>query len=133
MTATVLSIVCACAGRRISPMLITPFTEFAEGHRYQGTDGITGTDVLRYTWPSPLYEISTLHACVRFCTATLVRMLVATLLRNNVWQVVQILMPRLGVFEFHLCTVLTVLTRDPFAIAKFLYILVKFLYLVYVS
>ena len=35
------------------------------------------------------------HLCVRFCTATLVRMLVATLLRNNVWQVVHILMPRL--------------------------------------
>ena len=35
----------ACAGRRISPMLITPFTEFTEGHRYRGTDGITGTGV----------------------------------------------------------------------------------------
>ena len=32
--------------------------------------------ILRYTGPSPLYEISTLHACVRFCTVTLTRDLI---------------------------------------------------------
>ena len=32
MTTTVLSIALVHAGRRISPMLITPFTEFTEGH-----------------------------------------------------------------------------------------------------
>ena len=62
MTATVLTIALVRAVE-LSPMLITQFTE---GHRYQGTDGITGTGVLRYTGPSPLYEISKLHAFVRF-------------------------------------------------------------------
>jgi len=40
----------ACAGRRISPVLITPFTEFIEGHRYSFNSTYYCASSICYAW-----------------------------------------------------------------------------------
>jgi len=57
----------ACAGRRISPiMLISPFTEFTEGHRYSFNSTYCCASSMCYAWLVIMQLTRDLFAITKF-------------------------------------------------------------------